>query len=79
METTNVDISLIREARKKQCVEECRHLATWLLDRANLMDQSITDTENTILALQKRVGQMNGRIDNAGWSATFPVHLKSNP
>jgi hypothetical protein len=53
--------------KRKQCAKECRDLASWLQDRAEALDDHITDAENTLSILKRYVGRMKSRIDNAGW------------
>ncbi len=63
-----MDPNIIREARSKKCASECRNLASWLIDRANLIDMELTDDENTLAILGKHVGHMRCCVDRAGWS-----------
>ena len=64
-----MDPNIIREVRRKKCASECRNLASWLLDRANLIDRELTNDENTLAILGKHIGRMKARVDRAGWSA----------
>jgi len=61
-------MTVIKEVRRKKCASECRNLASWLLDRANLIDREFTNDENTLAILDRHVGHMKARIDRAGWS-----------
>ncbi len=53
--------------KRKQCAKECRDLAAWLQDRAELLDDHITDAENTLSIFARHVGHMKSRIETAGW------------
>jgi hypothetical protein len=53
--------------KREQCAKECRDLAAWLQERAEAMEDHITDAENTLSILNRYVGRMKSRIDNAGW------------
>ncbi len=63
-----MDINIVREVRRKKCASECRELANWLLDRANLLDRELTDDQNTLIALSKHIGRMRADIDQSGWA-----------
>ena len=65
-----MDINVVREARRKKCATECRALANWLLDRANLLDRELTDDQNTLIALGKHIGRMRADIDQSGWATS---------
>ena len=63
-----MNLEIVREARRKKCATECRGLANWLLDRANLLDRELTDDQNTLIALNKHIGRMRASIDQCGWA-----------
>ncbi len=65
-----MNLGIVREARRKKCAAECRELANWLLDRANLLDKELTDDQNTLVLLTKHMGRMRASIDQCGWLAT---------
>ena len=51
----------------KQCAVEWRSLAAWLQERAEALDDHITNAENTLSILGRYVGRMRSRIETAGW------------
>mgnify|MGYP003108785793 CR=1 FL=1 len=59
---------IVRTTRKETCAIECRNLASWLVDRANSIEEGLTDDENTMAILERYVGRIKARIDWAGWA-----------
>ena len=59
----------IKEARKTVCVSECKVLAKWLEARAKLIEEGLTDDENTLAVLGRYVGRIKADVDKAGWVA----------
>ena len=66
-----MNMEIIKETRKKVCANECRNLAAWLTDRAKLIENGITDDQNTLAILDRYVGRIKARIDEAGWTVGF--------
>tara|TARA_R100001460_G_scaffold107421_2_gene156161 strand:+ start:589 stop:810 length:222 start_codon:yes stop_codon:yes gene_type:complete len=58
-----------KEARKTVCASECKVLATWLQGRAKLIEEGLTDDENTLAILGRYVGRIKADVDKAGWVA----------
>ena len=62
METT-----IAEDARLEECSKGCRDLASWLVDRASMMEKDITDVEVTLTILDRYVGRVKANVDKAGW------------
>ena len=63
----------IKEARKTVCASECKVLAKWLEARAKLIEEGLTDDENTLAVLGRYVGRIKADVDKAGWVAEVEV------
>jgi len=62
-----VETTVIKDARLAVCTKECRDLAAWLIDRAEMIERDITDEEITLSILGRYVGRVKARVDKAGW------------
>ena len=62
METT-----IAEDARLEECSKGCRDLASWLMDRASMMEKDITDVGVTLTILDRYVGRVKANVDKAGW------------
>ena len=62
-----METSIAEEARLQECSKGCRDLASWLVDRADMMERDITDVEITLAILDRYVGRVKANVDKAGW------------
>jgi hypothetical protein len=69
-DTEKSDRQIIADAHRKRLNHELRTLASWCQSRA-VMDH---DTETTLTMLERKVGDLRGKIVKAGWDALDKHH-----